>query len=189
MLRHDYTKRASVEDVMEHRWLRDDHRENIQIFNKTEKIVMVKEFFLGEETNEVLNTDLVTIDTSEKNANFRWGLDNLHTHCENAEEENITDKSMNLAPFNSTESSASDLNSQGTENVNLIDPKFKLEENKIWFNEQTSKVDKNYERDHNRQIDNGVYKDQTAIDLSSAGFHKMHSIKRKFKLTAHNLNS
>lgn len=65
---------------------------------------MIKEFFLAEETNVMCNEDLVSISDSEFITNFRFAPEQIRTLCENVAEENVSDKSYNLAPFNSTES-------------------------------------------------------------------------------------
>ena len=132
----------------------------MEIFNQAEKILMIKEFFLAEENNTVLNDELVKIDTPEFIQNFNFKPENLFTLNEEDLEENISDKSHNLGPFNTTESFG--FNYQGVQyKIDIQEGKAEFRENDgfINFNEKTYKVNVLYERDHNKNIDNGVYKD------------------------------
>ena len=102
---------------------------------------MIKEFFLAEETNGVLNDELVQIDTTEFRQNFNFKPENLHTANEDDSEENVSDKSHNLGPFNTTESFG----------FSYIGPSYKMDiqdgkaefrnnDDFIYFNEKTYKI-------------------------------------------------
>ena len=121
---------------------------------------MIKEFFLAEETNAVLNDELVKIDTSEFIQNFNFKPENLFTLNEEDLEENISDKSHNLGPFNTTESYGFNYIAVQYK-IDIQEGKAEFRENYdfIHFNEKTHKINRQYERDHNKNIDNGVYKD------------------------------
>jgi len=121
---------------------------------------MIKEFFLAEETNAMCNDDLVSISDSEFIANFRFNADNIRTVCEDQSEENISDKSYNLAPFNSTESFGEKyMGPTYKRDIAEGMAEFADRGTLIHWNNKTNKPNIIYEREYNRNIDNGVYKD------------------------------
>jgi len=113
---------------------------------------MRDEFFVCEEDNE-WHTGWDDLDISQKEIHFQWGTSNFITIEVDPENEHLTEKSINLAPFNST-ISGDDLN---IPDASAVWPRDDL----IEFKGKAKKINIKYLRDHNECLDNGVYNEHS----------------------------
>lgn len=131
---------------------------------------MIKQFFLAEEDEELLTKLKVVISEEEEKANFPgFDICNLNTDYEPGKPENesrgeddVSDRSHNLAPFNSTQSGPEDDDEDEMNEDDLpgwIDPAYNLYRSEAIFTwkHKTLKANLQYEREHNNNVDNGVW--------------------------------
>jgi serine/threonine protein kinase len=90
LLEPDPLKRPSFEEIFNHPWMLTFEKE-VPVFNAAEKVLMVKEYFLAEDKNEVLNDQIVTISTNEFIANYGFTEANLVTEHEQKSQENVSE--------------------------------------------------------------------------------------------------
>ena len=132
--------RYSFNDIIKHEWFNEfDSSSNIllvQIFMKSEKALIYSEFSRkvkeGRNNNETENT--FTEQSIDKTINDLT--------------KNISTKSVILAPFNSTETN---LENESPEDCDFLDKKL------IHLGQNVREIDRQYEKNNNGEMDNGVY--------------------------------
>ena len=151
MLEPDPKKRWSIPQIYQHEWLSDIDDQSIYIyiyiyiivvlFNVSEKEQILREFFRPEESS---------MEEREKETDRLFTEQNIDNSTTDLMK-NISLKSIILAPFNSTQS-------------DQVLPMSSLIEDKIWpkhkmikFALKCKDIDRQYEKNNNSELDNGVY--------------------------------
>ena len=141
MLEPNPKKRITINEILKHNWLSDVEKDII-MFTETEKITMSQEYSCTKKPkadNE--NTTLFT----EQNIDS----------TQNELMRNNTDKSIILAPFNTTQ--------DGSKNFLLVDIEIYEKDEIVKFGPQVRDADRQYEKNNNGDLDNGVYNDMVCV--------------------------
>ncbi len=136
MLECDPKKRITVSEILVHEWLRDVDN-SILLFTDQEKDAIEKEYCYRKEKK-----------LGEGETNTLFTEQNIDS-TQNELTKNNTTKSVILAPFNSTITHQSDCDS--------IDSHFLEEKKLIKFAAKVRDIDRQYEKNNNGDVDNGVY--------------------------------
>jgi len=136
MLEVNPRKRYTITQILSHRWFAN-YDANIRLFSNEEEEAIAKEF-----TNERYRNN--EIETTESDWFIEQNLDKTQYELT----KNITTKSAILAPFNSN---ATDRCSSDSIN------KLVLGKRVIKLNPKVKEADRQYERNNNADVDNGVY--------------------------------
>jgi hypothetical protein len=123
--------------------------ESEDVFNEQEKEVIKKEFTFGTSDRFNRNNGNLLIGglSDEAMPSDCFTIQNLDS-TKNSLLRNATTKSVILAPFNSTKTHST-----------MQDEEFKIhaKEHKIRFHARVREIDRQYERNNNCELDNGVY--------------------------------
>ena len=129
MLNPRYQERLSIEEILNHKWLQDCD-DNIEIFNSEEKAKIIKEYSYSSEAE------------SESQAFTEQNIDSSVDELT----KNITEKSVILAPFNSVASNNNESEDELYERKDILK-----------LGPKTRDPDRQYEKNNNCEVDNGVY--------------------------------
>ena len=186
LLNKDPKKRLTCEQILNHPWLNNCKEKNISakkfhLFTKAENIMLSKTFIDYRKANYEDLKENFTLSNLESNTDK-----NKH----DSKEENITNKSSILAPYNSIISESDDLSqrmslksSDGFDDFN--NSKIKLENELITFSKKIKEFNRLYELNNNGEVDNGVLinsKTQSSANLTD------RSSSNKSKSDALNIN-
>ena len=158
LLNKDPKKRLTCDEILNHPWLNDFKEKNISskrfhLFTKAENIMLSKTFIDYRKANYEDLKENFTLSNLESNSNKKK---------DNSKEENITNKSSILAPYNSIISENDDNLSQRISiktNDSFDDfnnSKIKLENELIAFSKKIKEFNRLYELNNNGEVDNGV---------------------------------
>jgi serine/threonine protein kinase len=147
ILETDPRKRLSVEQILQHEWLKStDEMFNgkIKSLNKLNLFANAERILLSK-----FNIDYRSAPKDDLIENFT--LKNLDTNQE-SENQNVGTKSYILAPFNSSLKGtiATDLN------ITWLNPNLKIENDVLKFVGKAKEANRNYELNNNGEIDNGI---------------------------------
>ena len=192
LLNKDPKKRLTCEQILNHPWLYNFKEENnssnkFHLFTKAEMIMLSKTFI-----------DYRRANYDDLKENFT--LSNLENENDknNLNEQNITNKSSILAPYNSIisdyENSSSPSIIKNNDNYDSFDDfnnsKIKLEKDEqIVFSKKVKEYNRLYELNNNGEVDNGVLinsKTQSSINMSERNSNSR--IENKIKDLDMNLN-
>lgn len=152
ILEVDPKKRLTISQILAHSWFRDSNAD-LEIFTDIEKEKIRQEFAYNNIKKEYrVNDTEVSCDFTEHH---------LETN-DNDELRNLTTKSLILAPFNSTTSETPAEELQDIESL-------RAEGRVIKFNAKCRDFDRQYERNNNCDLDNGVY--NKFMESSRASLH------------------
>ena len=160
MLNRNPKLRLTIDEILAHPWFKNTPKQkDVTIFNASEKATMIREYFFSENPMKWLN--YVDIEKKELKALQKFDVQNLITmdSSHQVDDKNITEGSQVLAPNVSSMHSEDFMVDEITKfypDYNLVDLDKKHE--MIYFRKQARKADKAYERNHNKNVDNGVYK-------------------------------
>ena len=142
MLEVNPKKRITIPQILCHKWF-SNYNPNISLFTLEEQANIKKEFTSMQRVNRnQLKEGINTIDSD-------WFIEQNIDSSQSELTRNITSKSVILAPFNSTRSHQSNLSE---ESKNLIKEKEVLK-----LGIRVKDADRQYERNYNCEVDNGVY--------------------------------
>ncbi len=171
LLNKNPKKRLTVEQILNHPWLYNFKEKNtssnkFHLFTKAEMIMLSKTFIdyrraNVEDLKENFTLSNLISDTNKKNKKY-------------SNEENVTNKSSILAPYNSIisdyESSSQRLSLQNDDMFDdFNNSKIKLENDQIIFSKKIKEYNRLYELNNNGEVDNGVLinsKTQSSINMS-----------------------
>lgn len=136
-------KRLTIPEILNHPWLKDyDH--NLQLFNDQEREMIKKEYTYNDPSRYNRNENEEPIDCFTEH-----NIDSVYNTLKNASE-----KSIILAPFNSTQSEDFDMFKK------RIKPMMFEKNLVLRLSRLCREVDRQYEFNNNGQLDNGVYHKQ-----------------------------
>lgn len=156
LLERDPNKRFNVIDIMAHDWMQGIE-EQMVLFNDQETQLIRDEFTFNNSKRYNRNTKNINLE-SDRSRNTE--MTELNSDCfteqrlDSWEDEllkNVSTKSIILAPFNSTKSHLSSKLHESVEE-NIFE-KWKM----LKFEVKWRELDKEYERNFNDEVDNGVY--------------------------------
>ena len=146
ILEVDPKKRLTIPEILSHIWF-DDYNDEIKLLNPQEKKQIQEEFFTPHNKQHEVEDGPFTehhLDTSA-----------------NEQTKNNSTRSIILAPFNTT---------LGGPTVQTIDGEIK-EKSTVVFTAKVREIDRQYERNNNCEVDNGVYnKDDPIAEKASNQF-------------------
>ena len=186
LLNKDPKKRLTCEQILNHPWLSNFKEKNISskkfhLFTKAENVMLSKTFIDYRKANYEDLKENFTLSNLESNTN---------KNKQNSKEENITNKSSILAPYNSILSESDDISQRISikENDSFDDfnnSKIKLENEIISFSKKIKEYNRLYELNNNGEVDNGVLinsKTQSSVNNTD------RSSSNKSKSDALNIN-
>lgn len=133
MLEVNPKKRITTSEVLKHSWLADVEEQ--ELFTEAEKVTMQEEYSCRKKDETLFTEQNIDSTQSELTSN-------------------ITDKSLILAPFNTTQERSK---KWGTEA-----PVYEKKE-VIQFGAKARDADRQYEKNNNGDLDNGVYNDMVCV--------------------------
>ena len=186
LLNKDPKKRLTCEQILNHPWLNNCKEKNISakkfhLFTKAENIMLSKTFIDYRKANYEDLKENFTLSNLENNNG---------KNKQNSNEENITNKSSILAPYNSIISESDDITQRISIKSNdsfddFNNSKIKLENELIAFSKKIKEFNRLYELNNNGEVDNGVLinsKTQSSANLTD------RSSSNKSKSDALNIN-
>ncbi len=186
LLNKDPKKRLTCEQILNHPWLNNCKEKNISakkfhLFTKAENVMLSKTFIDYRKANFEDLKENFTLSNLENNTG---------KNKQNSNEENITNKSSILAPYNSIISENDDLTQRISIKSNdsfddFNNSKIKLENELIAFSKKIKEFNRLYELNNNGEVDNGVLinsKTQSSANLTD------RSSSNKSKSDALNIN-
>ncbi|CAI2366178.1 unnamed protein product [Moneuplotes crassus] len=156
LLERDPTKRFTVMDIMAHEWM-EGIEENMVLFNDQETQLIRNEFTFNNTKRYNRNTKNANLESDRsRNTEMTELISDCFTEqrldsCEDELLKNVSTKSIILAPFNSTKTHLSDKLHESVED-NIFE-----KWNVLKFDVKCRELDKEYERNFNDEVDNGVY--------------------------------
>lgn len=150
MLEVDVRKRCTIPKILCHPWFAD-YDPSISLFTKEEKENIEKEFTYSKKPNrnQGLDNGNVTIESD-------WFIEQNIDLTHNELTKNITSKSVILAPFNSTITNEEEKKDYEVPESEVKNKKL------VKLNSKVKEIDRQYERNNNCEVDNGVYNKYTA---------------------------
>ena len=186
LLNKDPKKRLTCEQILNHPWLNNCKEKNISakkfhLFTKAENVMLSKTFIDYRKANYEDLKENFTLSNLENNTG---------KNKQNSNEENITNKSSILAPYNSIISESDDITQRMSIKSNdsfddFNNSKIKLENELIAFSKKIKEFNRLYELNNNGEVDNGVLinsKTQSSANLTD------RSSSNKSKSDALNIN-
>ena len=186
LLNKDPKKRLTCEQILNHPWLNNCKEKNISakkfhLFTKAENVMLSKTFIDYRKANYEDLKENFTLCNLENNTG---------KNKQNSNEENITNKSSILAPYNSIISVSDDITQRISIKSNdsfddFNNSKIKLENELIAFSKKIKEFNRLYELNNNGEVDNGVLinsKTQSSANLTD------RSSSNKSKSDALNIN-
>ena len=154
MLEVDPNKRLTIPQILCHPWF-SDYNENIHLFTQEEIENIQKEFtYAKRERNQ-------GIDSSTSSMQSDWFIEQNIDQSQSELTKNETSKSFILAPFNST------ITDENEKSAYAVDDKDIYNKRIIKYDPRVKEIDRQYERNNNCEVDNGVYND---CDNGKEGF-------------------
>lgn len=142
MLEVNPKRRLTIPQILCHKWF-CDYDPNISLFTEEEKMNIEKEFTSSQRTNRnQLREGVNTVDSD-------WFIERNIDSSQSDLTRNMTSKSVILAPFNSTRTHQSHDSEESKENVQ--------ERKVLRLGVQVKDADRQYEKNYNCDVDNGVY--------------------------------
>ena len=170
LLNKDPKKRLTCEQILNHPWLSNFKEKNISakkfhLFTKAENIMLSKTFIDYRKANYEDLKENFTLSNLENTNN---------KNKPNSKEENITNKSSILAPYNSIISESDDISQRISIKSNdsfddFNNSKIKLENELISFSKKIKEFNRLYELNNNGEVDNGVLinsKTQSSVNMT-----------------------
>lgn len=136
-------KRLTVEQILVHPWFKD-YDENLQLFNDQERDMIKKEYTYNDPSRYNRNENEEPVDCFTEH-----NIDSVYNTLKNNSE-----KSIILAPFNSTQSEDFEKFKQ------RIKPMMFEKQIVLRLSRLCREIDRQYEFNNNGQLDNGVYHKQ-----------------------------
>lgn len=166
ILEKDPLKRLSIPQILDHPWMQQGKDEPIELFSQQERAYIRHEFTYNETSR--LNRNEQHVSQQSKQHLFP---EHLLDSTQNSMLKNCTSKSVILAPFNSTKSHIDATLSEGVKEL--------LQSRRcIKMAGRVKDIDRQYERNNNADLDNGVYhkleEDPPAADKSTFGKRELH---------------
>ena len=192
LLNKDPKKRLTCEQILNHPWLNDFKEKNISpkkfhLFTKAENVMLSKTFIDYRKAN---------YEDLKENFTLSNLIFNNDKNKQNNNEENITNKSSILAPYNSiiTESDESQRMTIKIKDSfdDFNNSKIKLENELITFNKKIKEYNRLYELNNNGEVDNGVLinsKTQSSINMTDRSSNNNKSKNELLNLDISNSNS
>ena len=192
LLNKDPKKRLTCEQILNHPWLNDFKEKNISpkkfhLFTKAENVMLSKTFIDYRKAN---------YEDLKENFTLSNLIFNNDKNKQNSNEENITNKSSILAPYNSiiTESDESQRMTIKIKDSfdDFNNSKIKLENELITFNKKIKEYNRLYELNNNGEVDNGVLinsKTQSSINMTDRSSNNNKSKNELLNLDISNSNS
>ena len=189
LLNKDPKKRLTCEQILNHPWLKDFKDKNISskkfhLFTKAENVMLSKTFIDYRKAN---------YEDLKENFTLSNLIINSDKNKQNSKEENITNKSSILAPYNSiiTESDESQRMTIKIQDSfdDFNNSKIKLENELLTFNKKIKEYNRLYELNNNGEVDNGVLinsKTQSSINMTDRSNKSKNDM---FNLNISNTNS
>jgi len=189
LLNKDPKKRLTCEQILNHPWLKDFKDKNISskkfhLFTKAENVMLSKTFIDYRKAN---------YEDLKENFTLSNLIINSDKNKQNSKEENITNKSSILAPYNSiiTESDESQRMTIKIKDSfdDFNNSKIKLENELLTFNKKIKEYNRLYELNNNGEVDNGVLinsKTQSSINMTDRSNKSKNDM---FNLNISNTNS
>jgi serine/threonine protein kinase len=146
MLEVNPKKRITIPEILCHRWF-SDYDPNVSLFTQEEEANIKKEFtsFQRMNRNENRNQMKEGINTVDSD----WFIERNIDSSQSELTRNITSKSVILAPFNSIRTYQSNLSEESKD--------FIQERKILRLGIQVKDADRQYEKNYNCEVDNGVY--------------------------------
>ena len=133
-------KRLTIPEILAHPWLKD-YDETLELFNDTEREMIKKEYTYNDPSRYNRNENEEPVDCFTEH-----NIDSVYNTLKNASE-----KSIILAPFNSTQS-------ENFESFKKRIQPMMFEKNLVLrLSRLCREIDRQYEFNNNGQLDNGVY--------------------------------
>lgn len=154
LLEPDPRLRISIPNIYKHPWMKDIE-DGLGLFTEAEKETVKKEYCLKKKTGDGENDTLFT----EQNIDS----------TQNELTKNVTTKSVILAPFNSTITNKGSSLEIG-KNCEIYEKK-----RVIHFSAKVRDADRQYEKNNNGELDNGVYNKFVCASSSKNGSHNSSS--------------
>ena len=189
LLNKDPKKRLTCEQILNHPWLNDFKEKNISskkfhLFTKAENVMLSKTFIDYRKAN---------YEDLKENFTLSNLIINSDKNKQNSQEENITNKSSILAPYNSIITESDDSQRMSIKKNDPFDDfnnsKIKLQNELITFNKKIKEYNRLYELNNNGEVDNGVLinsKTQSSINMTDRSNKSKNDI---FNLNISNTNS
>ena len=144
ILEVDPKKRLTIPQILCHKWF-SDYEPNTEVFTKEEKEAIKKEFTYNPRQNRNQMPSEPPVSTVDSD----WFVEQSIDSSQSDLNRNITSKSIILAPFNSTMSHESDIHNSVEELI--------VNKRAVKLSSKVKDVDKQYEKNNNCEVDNGVY--------------------------------
>ena len=189
LLNKDPKKRLTCEQILNHPWLNDFKEKNISskkfhLFTKAENVMLSKTFIDYRKAN---------YEDLKENFTLSNLIINSDKNKQNSQEENITNKSSILAPYNSIITESDDSQRMSIKKNDPFDDfnnsKIKLQNELITFNKKIKEYNRLYELNNNGEVDNGVLinsKTQSSVNMTDRSNKSKNDI---FNLNISNTNS
>ena len=136
-------KRLTIEQILAHPWLQD-YDDTLQLFNDQEREMIKKEYTYNDPSRYNRNENEEPVDCFTEH-----NIDSVYNTLKNCSE-----KSIILAPFNSTQSEDMEVFKQ------QIKPMLCEKNMALRLSRLCREIDRQYEFNNNGQLDNGVYHKQ-----------------------------
>ncbi|CDW78816.1 UNKNOWN [Stylonychia lemnae] len=146
MLELDVSQRLTIKQVLSHPWMQDID-ENLIMFNEQELEVVKTEFTYNDPSRFNRNEPNLNKDEEPWDCFTELNLDSMNCTLRNASE-----KSVILAPFNSSMSDDGEFQRTFKKHAPLVDKKLMIR-----FAARCRDQDRQYEINNNCELDNGVY--------------------------------
>lgn len=175
MLEPDRKARITIEDILNHPWLQDaPNQDDVTVFDESERATIIKEFFISEDWDKW--EKFIRINSAVYDEYFRFTVVNLYTDYYDMDDAdpNMSDRSEILAPNNSDQEPkiGEDGNEIPFSNSGAYD-----KDDKIEFCKMAEIADDEYEREHDDNCDNGVYREDADIEvLAKKSGLKQHDV-------------
>ena len=145
MLEVDPKKRYTIPEILCHPWF-SNYDNSISLFTQEEKENIAKEFTYAKRNNrnQGLENGTATVQSD-------WFIEQNLDITQSELTKNITSKSVMLAPFNSTITNKEDKKEYMIDEDQIINKRI------IKLDPKVKEIDRQYERNNNCEVDNGVY--------------------------------
>ncbi len=153
--------RININEILAHPWFADmSDSDNYRVFNKAERVQMIKEYFVAEDEMHWRITENVKMNEVEKiELHDDYTVANLNSTA-TGELTNHSTKSLILAPNNSTLTEGDEQEEESLETRARREGMWVEDRHDVFTWDKKAKLaDARYEREHNVNVDNGVIKE------------------------------